>query len=240
MEISVFIGMLQGADNPDALFTLLVRAYGGMGFEYVMYSALGNHPLHEAGGTGAVMHNFPEGWMRQYQTKGYLHVDPVRLHCQRSLSAFSWAGMRRQTKLTAIQRKVMDEAARAGLQGGFSVPLHGPFGEGMAISAASSRKDANPEPLLSAAGALAVAFHDAYTALRMPDPMARPATALTPRELEILALAAAGRNNAAIAEALSISEHGVDFHFRNILAKMDVDSRVAAVVRGLHLRLINP
>lgn len=240
MEVAAFTDALRNVADREGLFALLARALEDLGFEYAMYSALGNHPLHDGGASVAVMHRFPEAWMRHYQAKGYLHVDPVRQFCQRSLAPFTWAQMRRATKLTAIQRRVMEDAAKAGLHGGFTIPLHGPFGEGMAVSAASARKDADPGPHLFAAQALATAFHDAFSALLLPDPMARPATELTPRELEILTLAANGRNNAAIAEALSISEHGVDFHFRNILSKMAVDSRVAAVVKGLHLRLINP
>ena len=51
---------------------------------------------------------------------------------------------------------------------------------------------------------------------------------LTPRELEVLRLVAAGRSNREIAEALVISEHTVARHVQNIFAKLDVSSRTAA------------
>jgi ATP/maltotriose-dependent transcriptional regulator MalT len=57
---------------------------------------------------------------------------------------------------------------------------------------------------------------------------AREGSGLTPRELEVLRLLAAGRSNRAIAEALVISEHTVARHVQNIFAKLDVSSRTAA------------
>ena len=51
---------------------------------------------------------------------------------------------------------------------------------------------------------------------------------LTPRELEVLRLLAAGKSNRDIASALVISEHTVARHVQNIFAKLAVRSRTAA------------
>ena len=51
---------------------------------------------------------------------------------------------------------------------------------------------------------------------------------LTPRELEVLRLMAAGKTNKAIAGALSLSEKTVDHHVSSILGKLNVPSRAAA------------
>jgi DNA-binding CsgD family transcriptional regulator len=51
---------------------------------------------------------------------------------------------------------------------------------------------------------------------------------LTPRELEVLRLLAAGKSNREIASVLVISEHTVARHVQNIFAKLDVSSRTAA------------
>lgn len=73
------------------------------------------------------------------------------------------------------------------------------------------------------------------------EPRARPAGAverLTSRETEVLALMAAGFNNAEIAMALGPSEGTVKNHVSNILAKLGVRDRVRAVLRGLELGYI--
>jgi DNA-binding CsgD family transcriptional regulator len=60
---------------------------------------------------------------------------------------------------------------------------------------------------------------------------------LTPRELDVLRLVAAGRSNREIAAELVVSEHTVARHMQNILAKLRVPSRTAAAAfafeRGL-------
>jgi DNA-binding NarL/FixJ family response regulator len=62
---------------------------------------------------------------------------------------------------------------------------------------------------------------------------------LTPREREVLALMAEGRSNAAIAEALVISDGAVEKHVANIFTKLDLPvsqsshRRVLAVLRYL-------
>ena len=63
-------------------------------------------------------------------------------------------------------------------------------------------------------------------------------SALTERETEILALMAAGFNNAEIAQALGPSEGTVKNHVSSILSKMGVRDRLRAVLRGLELGYI--
>jgi DNA-binding NarL/FixJ family response regulator len=53
------------------------------------------------------------------------------------------------------------------------------------------------------------------------------------RELEVLRLAAKGMSNKDIAQELVISERTVQSHFANIFRKLDVGSRVEAVIRAL-------
>lgn len=59
-----------------------------------------------------------------------------------------------------------------------------------------------------------------------------PFDQLTPRELEVLKLIAAGRRNSQIADRLVISEKTVGNHISSIFAKLHVDDRVEAVLRA--------
>jgi DNA-binding CsgD family transcriptional regulator len=61
---------------------------------------------------------------------------------------------------------------------------------------------------------------------------------LTPRELQVLRLVAAGKTNKAIAAELSLSEKTVDRHVSNIFTKLDVPSRAAATAYGYRHKLI--
>jgi len=62
--------------------------------------------------------------------------------------------------------------------------------------------------------------------------------ALTPREHEVLELAALGLSNHSIAARLAISDHTVKFHLASVYGKLGVRSRTAAVRRGLSRGLI--
>ena len=76
------------------------------------------------------------------------------------------------------------------------------------------------------------------SARRRNDPLA----ALSPRELEVLALMAEGRSNLGIAQELWVAEGTVEKHVRSILGKLDLSEeatdhrRVLAVVAFLESR----
>jgi DNA-binding NarL/FixJ family response regulator len=61
---------------------------------------------------------------------------------------------------------------------------------------------------------------------------------LTPRELQVLRLVAAGETNKTIAGKLFLSEKTVDRHVSNILTKLDVSSRTAATAFAYQRKLI--
>lgn len=66
----------------------------------------------------------------------------------------------------------------------------------------------------------------------------RSLQALTPREIEILALLAEGLGNKAIAARLGISDHTVKTHLTSVFAKLDVSTRAEAVASAARLGLI--
>ncbi|WP_370948994.1 response regulator [Amycolatopsis sp. cg5] len=66
----------------------------------------------------------------------------------------------------------------------------------------------------------------------------RTATALTPREREILVLVAQGKSNRDIAEALVISERTARTHVSNVLSKLDLASRTQAALWAVREGLV--
>ena len=70
------------------------------------------------------------------------------------------------------------------------------------------------------------------------EPSAAALEELTPREIEVLQLVAAGLPNKLIAQRLGISEHTVKFHITAIFGKLDAHTRTEAVTRAAQLGLI--
>jgi DNA-binding NarL/FixJ family response regulator len=65
-----------------------------------------------------------------------------------------------------------------------------------------------------------------------------PAPRLTDREMEVLTLVATGMNNRDIAKQLFITENTVKNHVRNILEKLQLHSRMEAVVYAVREKLL--
>lgn len=101
-------------------------------------------------------------------------------------------------------------------------------------------KDALPDELAAAVrsaagGRSAIA---PTVAQRLVNRMRTPATALTRREIEVLALVADGLSNRAISERLHLSQATVKSHLVHIYARLGVDSRTAAVAAAISKGLI--
>lgn len=78
---------------------------------------------------------------------------------------------------------------------------------------------------------------DASRALSRPVPTER--TRPSQRELQVLTEVARGRKNREVAAALHVSENTVEFHLRNLYAKLHASSRADALMRAQRLGLLD-
>lgn len=79
---------------------------------------------------------------------------------------------------------------------------------------------------------------EAAEALVRANTQSREMDELTERERDVLKLMVDGMDNTQIAERLVVSLSTVKYHISNILAKLGVDNRVAAVTTAIHKKLI--
>jgi DNA-binding NarL/FixJ family response regulator len=86
---------------------------------------------------------------------------------------------------------------------------------------------------------MAVKLIDEFKALSRPDPQGSGALRITDRELQVLRLVATGMNNRDIAAELFISENTVKNHVRNILEKLQLHSRMEAVMYAVREKLLD-
>ncbi|MEV0399002.1 response regulator transcription factor [Actinoallomurus sp. NPDC050550] len=101
-------------------------------------------------------------------------------------------------------------------------------------------KDAPPEELAAAVRTAAAGRTTLAPSVadRLMNRLRSPATALTRRETEVLALVADGLSNQAIGRRLHLTEGTVKSHLAHVYAKLGVESRTSAVAVATDLGLI--
>ena len=85
---------------------------------------------------------------------------------------------------------------------------------------------------------MAAKLIDEFKQLARPSASRCPGLRLTDRELQVLRFVAKGMNNREISKQLYISENTVKNHVRNILEKLQLHSRMEAVMYAVREKLI--
>lgn len=160
-----------------------------------------------------------------------LLVEALSLADGGARAALDWAGAGGPAVL--LVRNSTPEAVAAALRAGVKAVL-GSGRTGPEIIAAVEA---------AAAGLVVLDPSGIETLLRSPGPGSSPgaetlAEPLTPREIEVLQLLAAGLGNKEIASRLAISEHTAKFHVAAIMGKLGASSRTEAVTMGIRHGLI--
>jgi RNA polymerase sigma factor (sigma-70 family) len=86
---------------------------------------------------------------------------------------------------------------------------------------------------------MAIKLLDEFKQMSRNDRVVTTSPKLTERELEVLRLVAQGLNNREIAKQLFISENTVKNHVRNILEKLQLHSRMEAVMYAVREKLLD-
>ncbi|WP_249666295.1 response regulator [Nocardioides faecalis] len=85
---------------------------------------------------------------------------------------------------------------------------------------------------------MAAKLIEEFKTMSAPERATGPALKLTERELEVLRLVAKGLSNRDVAGQLAISENTVKNHVRNILEKLQLHSRMEAVMYAVRAKLV--
>ncbi|MFT3665314.1 autoinducer binding domain-containing protein [Piscinibacter sp.] len=127
---------------------------------------------------------------------------------------------------------------RTGIAVALHLPAHRHFLLGVDREEALPREDEKLARLLADLQFLAVHAQDAAQRLLVPPAANEEAPIFTSRELDILRLTRDGKSAWSAGQILSISEHTVNFHLRNIQRKFNTTSKHQAVLAAMRLGLI--
>lgn len=180
---------------------------------------------------------WPADWLEFYEKNQLAQHDPLLAEARHRISAFWFSEVLPAVKLTAKQKELLDAAAAYGYGDVFAVPIHGPGSMQGVVSLAA------PENLhLSAAdrAVLEAMSRTVWERCRTSEGfgVSTPERAhLSPRGIECLQWAAAGKSDADIAALVGISGPTAHFHIEEVKKRLGVKTRVeavaVAVLRGL-------
>ncbi|WP_239687976.1 MULTISPECIES: helix-turn-helix transcriptional regulator [Pseudomonas] len=220
-------------------FQSLVLSVQKLGYSQVLYALKPNKEAQNS--TAQIMSNFPESWRSLYDNENYSSIDPVVSHSFSSSLPILWEDKLYKTKR---EREFAEEARRAGLSQGLTLPIHGAQGQvGMLSLSCESMPQNEYSQVLQHSIPAASMLRD-YAVTSGSNFFLQNSNSntphLTPRELEILHWAWAEKTTWEIGKILSLAEPTVEFHFKNIRRKLNVSSRRLAVARAIQLDLMTP
>jgi DNA-binding CsgD family transcriptional regulator len=179
----------------------------------------------------------PEGWWEEYDVLSRGKFRPMLFLAATSMAMHTWTEARRMFQPIGVDNWTYDLALKHGMRDGLSCPVGGRW-----VVAFWSRRDLSN--VVTRQMRIMICAAASFGALRLeqladPDPnRVGPHVHLTPRELAVLRLAAAGATFREAAEALGIGEETVRSHLKNAQNKLGARNRTQAVAEALRQHLI--
>jgi len=203
-----------------------------LGFRY--FACCSRLDLRDPSATALLLHNYPAAWARRFRAAGHFRLDPVLELAERTPVPFFWDAAFQAQPITASQRAVLEEAAAYGIAHGYTIPLHayGPPGSPRASCSVVPDGGALDPRSYTIVQVLALCL-DAFAARARFQYGGAPAAQLTARERECLTLVARGKTDWEIARVLGLSQFTVHYHIERAKQRLDVITRIQAVVHAL-------
>jgi LuxR family quorum sensing-dependent transcriptional regulator len=227
------IKLMDAAMSPPEVAACMLRCVARYGFDQML---AGTVPAAGQPGSAQRSHvifdEWPKPWFERYFSCGYLDIDPTISRVRAGGAPFFWTEL---GKLDAPQVRIMDEASDFGLVGGLTVSLVRFDGRMAGLSISGRRVEYHPA--LKGMMTLLTTYAIGRCLELDGEPIVEH-TCLSRREASILQWVAEGKTDWEIGEILSISEHTIDKHVRNIFAKLRANSRASAVAKAMRAKII--
>jgi LuxR family transcriptional regulator, quorum-sensing system regulator BjaR1 len=182
----------------------------------------------------------PAQWSERYSERGYIHHDPVVAHTRRTTGPFRWsqAPLGRDERLS---RTIMAEASELGLCDGYCIPIQD-LACTRIVSFGGSRLDLSDQ---AASGLHLLGIYADLTIRALAPAAAKRREVLqgiprcSPREIECIKWAAAGKTGWETSEILSLSHRTVESYLNTAAQKLGAANRVHLVAQALRHGIID-
>ena len=176
-------------------------------------------------------------WISAYRDPKIRQHDPVPDHVMRAGRVMSYGQALSEISLKPDQAAFAQRLHAAGLTDMMALPVYGPFDfdtfASFSVGRPFTEEDAGKVNRIVAVVEIAnrriAQLVESRTGLDI---------ALSERELEVLRWIGLSKSNGDIATILDISPGSIDTYVRRLFAKLEVNDRIAAAVKGFRLGLI--
>ncbi len=233
MRLDNLLSSLENASEPADLQQVIENLRDLYAIDHMVYHWV------SASGDQFGCGTYDPKWVQRYLKQDYLKIDPVVLGCFQRFhpvdwKRFDWTGKQAR----AFQKEAIEYGV--GNQG-YSVPIRGPNGQFALFSVSHSCTDADWEAFVREhrRDMILIAHEFNRKALEFePDRAPEAAQALSPREMDAMALLAMGYSRAQVAETLSISEHTLRVYIEGARLKLGATNTLHAVAKAISLGLV--
>lgn len=186
--------------------------------------------------------DYPSDWVDLLAATAYHVHDPVLVACEKSVTPFTWDSIPDIITMSKHQISYMANARSAGLDHGYTVPIHIPGSASGLCSFVTTKGRQLPADSLPAAHYLACFAFEAARRLIGRDggddggngqKITSIAPKLTQRQLDCVVLAARGKSNWVAGQLLGVSPDTVHKYLESAKRRYGVSSRTELVVRAL-------
>jgi len=225
------LNRIQKTQCTSELTKLVEEASSSFGFRAFVVSCYGS----TGGEPQLLMSGLPEGLEARLEQGVPAYRMLLSDRFKQCPEPFYWHDLLKEEEAGEL-RRLLQFAGPAGIEDGYSVPVHMPEGARGTVSFVGARTELNDDERL-ALQAIAIASVTQFKYLSQPEVVA--AAKLTAREREVLKWTAAGKTADATAEILSISVRTVEYHLLNAARKLNTANRTHTVVEALRSRQLS-
>jgi len=241
-DLERYTELISTSQTTQEAFDKFCDAMRQQGYDRIAYSLVNDHPSLGLSSQHGLATSYPEDWMKHYAAHKFSLIDPVTRQVLTSRTPFFWSDVTAKLDRLLPARKMMDEAADAGLGDGIGISLRGDGPElvGVGIARASLPRSEQNKPhdykILFGAHFLSTCLHATYRDLCIKSARAT----LSTRQHDILSWAAEGKTDTEISIILDIGVDTVKFYWKSIFRRLKVNSRTYAITKAIRQHLITP
>jgi LuxR family transcriptional regulator, quorum-sensing system regulator BjaR1 len=223
------------ASTPDAVWKAIKTYAEAQGFQYMLV-VKGKHSVIDSVSGCALYSDMPQGFGQSFDDLGFSKNNPLISHALKEARPYSAAELWAMP-LTVQQRRALAQVNLSlNVLDGLMIPIrNADVLEGIVLLGG-----AKPEMAPIIRSTLHLLAYCAFEQVihLLANPRRASAGLLSPREVECLSWAAAGKTDGEIGRILSISPRTTRFHIENAKKKLGVATRVQAVAEAMKRKAI--